>query len=324
MSIINNIKKPIVKEMKKFESFFKSSMKSNAPLLDIITNYILKRKGKQMRPMFVFLTAKLTGTITQSTYHAATFIELMHTASLIHDDVVDDAYERRSFFSINALWKNKIAVLMGDFLLAKGLLLAVEYHEFDLLHIVSDAVKEMSEGELLQIEKARKLDITEDLYFEIIKKKTATLIAACTGSGAKSGGATDEVVERMKQFGDYVGIAFQIKDDIFDYQKNTIIGKPTGNDIKEKKMTLPLIYVLNNCSQSEKRKITRLVRNHNSETKKVNEVIDFVTANGGLEYANSKMDEYKAKALGILDEYPDSEVKTSLVELVNYTTTRKK
>jgi octaprenyl-diphosphate synthase len=276
-----------------------------------------------MRPAFVFLSAKLHGETNRSSHTAAAMIELLHTATLIHDDVVDEAYERRGFFSINALWKNKIAVLTGDFLLAKGLLLAVEEKEFDLLKIVSDSVQEMSEGELLQIEKSRKLNITEEVYFEIIRKKTATLISSCCGAGAKSAGADDKTVERMMLFGKYVGIAFQIKDDIFDYQSKNLIGKPTGNDIKEKKLTLPLIHVLNNVSSSDKKKYLRIINRHNNNSKKVKEVIDFVTKNGGIDYSHTKMIEYKQKALDILSEFPDSKAKQSLSELVEYTTERK-
>ncbi len=324
MSATDIIKAPISDEMKKFEPYFQSFMKSKTPLLDIITRYILKTKGKQMRPMLVFLSAKLTGVITESTYNAASFIELMHTATLIHDDVVDESHQRRGFFSINALWKNKIAVLIGDYFLAKGLLLAVEHNEFDLLRIVSEAVREMSEGELLQIEKARKLDITQDVYFQIITKKTATLIAACTASGAKSSGASDEVVEKMKQFGKYLGIAFQIKDDLFDYQPSGIIGKPTGNDIKEKKMTLPLIYVLNNASDKDRRHIMKLISKNNKNTKNVSEIVDFVKANGGLEYTRKKMEEYHSKAFEIVSQFSESDARTSMIEMVNYAINRKK
>jgi len=324
MSATDIIKAPISDEMKKFEPYFQSFMKSKTPLLDIITRYILKTKGKQMRPMLVFLSAKLTGEITESTYNAASFIELMHTATLIHDDVVDESHQRRGFFSINALWKNKIAVLIGDYFLAKGLLLAVEHNEFDLLRIVSEAVREMSEGELLQIEKARKLDITQDVYFQIITKKTATLIAACTASGAKSSGASDEVVEKMKQFGKYLGIAFQIKDDLFDYQPSGIIGKPTGNDIKEKKMTLPLIYVLNNASDKDRRHIMKLISKNNKNTKNVSEIVDFVKANGGLEYTRKKMEEYHSKAFEIVSQFSESDARTSMIEMVNYAINRKK
>lgn len=324
MSSTDKIKAPIASEMKKFEPYFHSFMKSKTPLLDIITRYIIKRKGKQMRPMLVFLSAKITGGITESTYNAASLIELLHTATLVHDDVVDESYERRGFFSINALWKNKIAVLIGDYLLAKGLLLAVDYNEHDLLRIVSDAVRQMSEGELLQIEKARKLDINQDVYFEIIEKKTATLIAACTASGAKSTGADDATVEKMKLFGEYLGIAFQIKDDLFDYQPSGIIGKPTGNDIKEKKMTLPLIYALNNSPAKERRKIMRMISRNSKNTQKVNEIIAYVKEKNGLEYTRNKMEEYRNKALNIIREFNDSPARDAMIEMVNYTINRKK
>ena len=324
MSKLDIIKAPIKEDIKKFESYFKDLMKSKVPLLNIITNYIIRRKGKQMRPMFVFLSAKLFGGINSSTYIAASLIELLHTATLIHDDVVDNASKRRGIFSINAIWKNKIAVLIGDYLLSKGMLLAVNNNEYDLLKIVSESVKEMSEGELLQIEKARKLDITEEVYFEIIKKKTATLIASCAASGAISAGADDEMVANMKLFGEYTGIAFQIKDDLFDYQKKGIIGKTAGNDIKEKKLTLPLIYVLNNSNKSEKRRIINMVKKHNNNTKKVNEIINLVIKNNGIDYATIKMNEYKDKALELLSKFPENPAKVSLTELVNYTTTREK
>ena len=324
MSSIDKITASISEEMQKFEPYFRNMMKSKVPLLSIITNYIIRRKGKQMRPMFVFLSAKLNGEINHSSYNAAALIELLHTATLIHDDVVDEAYERRNFFSINALWKNKIAVLTGDFLLAKGLMLSIEEKEFDLLKIVSDSVKEMSEGELLQIEKSRKLNITEEVYFEIIRKKTATLISSCCAAGAKSVGVSDDIVEKMKLFGNYVGIAFQIKDDIFDYQSKNLIGKPTGNDIKEKKLTLPLIYVLDNASNSDRKKYLSIVKRHNNNSEKVKEVIDFVVENGGLDYSQKKMMEYIQKAMNILSDFPESAAKKSLSDLVIYTSERKK
>ena len=322
MSALSKIKRPINNEMKEFEKYFRSFMKSKVPLLDIITNYIIRRKGKQMRPIFVFLSAKMLGKINTSTYHAASLIELLHTATLIHDDVVDESYQRRGFFSINALWKNKIAVLVGDYLLSRGLLLAVENKENNLLEIVSEAVREMSEGELLQIEKARKLDITEEVYFDIIEKKTATLIASCTASGAKSVGMDEQVVATMKEFGKNIGIAFQIRDDLFDFQKSNLIGKPTGNDIKEKKMTLPLIYALNNSPEKEKKHIIRLVKKHNNETDKVDEVIKFVKDHDGLEYASRRMKEYQEKALSLIQNFPDNDAKSALVEMVNYTSSR--
>ena len=324
MSSLKRIKEPIKDEIREFERFFKNSMRSKVPLLDIITNYIIRRKGKQIRPVFVFLSAKLHGGITQSTFNAATLVELMHTATLVHDDVVDESYQRRGFFSINALWKNKISVLVGDYLLSKGLLLAVDNEEFQILKIVSDAVKEMAEGELLQIEKARKLNIDEEIYFEIIRKKTAALLAACTAAGAKSANASDEIVEKMRLFGENIGIAFQIKDDLFDYQKNNETGKPSGNDIQEKKMTLPLIYTYNHSSYSKKREIKRTISKHNKDSEKVHKVIDYVNGNGGIQYAEQKMIEYRDKSLDILAEFPDSEAKKALIELVKFTIDRKK
>jgi octaprenyl-diphosphate synthase len=324
MSSINEVKAFVEPEMKKFEPFFKKAVKTKVPLLDIVTNYIIRRKGKQMRPMFVFLSAKLNGGITESSYTAAALIELLHTASLVHDDVVDDSDKRRGFFSINALWRSKIAVLTGDFLLSKGLLLSVENKEYELLEIVSEAVKEMAEGELLQIEKSRKLDITEETYFDIISKKTATLISSCTATGAKSAGADDEAVQKMRDFGLYAGIAFQIKDDLFDYEKTNLTGKPTGNDIKEKKMTLPLIYALNHSEKSEKRRIIKIVRRHNSNKNKVKDVIDFVKTKGGLDYSEKMMHEYKDKAIELLDSYESSEAKDAMRKLVDYIAVRKK
>ncbi len=324
MMTLDEIKAPIAAEMEEFEKKFRASMKSSVPLLDKITHYIVKRKGKQLRPMFVFLTAKLSGGITDSTYRAASLIELLHTATLVHDDVVDDAYERRGFFSINALWKNKIAVLVGDYLLSQGLLLSIDNQEFRLLQITSNAVREMSEGELLQMEKARKLDIKEEVYFDIIRQKTASLIASCCACGAASTGKDDEYIEKMRKFGELTGIAFQIKDDLFDYESSNATGKPTGIDIKEKKMTLPLIYGLNNCSWSEKRRIINLVKNHNTKEDKVQEVIEFVKAKGGIEYAEQRMNEYKDNALAMLTEFPESEARTSLIGLVKFAIARKK
>jgi len=321
---INQIKAPIKEEMQSFEKHFRESMKSSVPLLDKITHYIVKRKGKQMRPMFVFLSAKMFGETTPSSFNAASLIELLHTATLVHDDVVDEAYKRRGFFSINALWKNKIAVLVGDYLLSRGLLLSVDNEEFDLLKIVSTSVKLMSEGELLQIEKARKLDIEEAVYFDIITKKTATLIASCCATGAKSAGQSDEVVERMRLFGETVGICFQIKDDLFDYGSDEDLGKPTGIDIKEKKMTLPLIYSLAKAKKSVRRKIINTVKNNDNDQKKVQEVIDFVIQSGGIEYATGIMNDYKNKALEILEGFPNNPARQSLADLVNYTTERKK
>ena len=297
-------------------------MKSQVPLLDRITHYIVKRKGKQMRPMFVFLSAGLCGGINETTHRAATLIELLHTATLVHDDVVDDSNERRGFFSINALWKNKIAVLVGDYLLSKGLLLSVKYKDYNFLDIVSEAVRVMSEGELLQIEKARKLDISEEIYYEIIRQKTASLIASCCASGAASAGSSQDVVNKMHEFGELIGMAFQIKDDLFDYGPDGVIGKPTGIDIKESKMTLPLIYSLMKADRSTKRRIVNIIKNHNTEDKKVKEVISFVKGSGGMEYATQKMQDYQARAFVVLDTFPDSVFKSSLRELVKYTTER--
>ncbi|AUC16109.1 polyprenyl synthetase [Tenacibaculum sp. SZ-18] len=324
MKPVEEIKLPIAKEMELFESKFKDSMLSKVPLLNRITYYIVRRKGKQMRPMFVFLVAKMVsnGGFDERTYRGASVVELIHTATLVHDDVVDDSNRRRGFFSINALWKNKIAVLVGDFLLSKGLLLSIDNEDFDLLKLISIAVREMSEGELLQIEKARKLDITEDVYFEIIRQKTATLIAACCAIGAASVGGSNDTVQKMRKFGEYIGIAFQIKDDLFDYTEEKI-GKPTGIDIKEQKMTLPLIYALNNCSYEKKKWLINSVKNHNKNKKRVKEVITFVKETGGLEYTIEKMHKYKNRALAILENYPDSEYKRSLHQMIEYVVERK-
>ena len=310
--------------MERFEQKFKESMNSNVPLLNRITHFIIRRKGKQMRPMFVFLVAKMVsdGNFTEKTYRGAALIELIHTGSLVHDDVVDDSNRRRGFFSINALWKNKIAVLVGDYLFSKSLLLSVDHNDFDLLKLVSIALKEITEGELLQIEKARQLDITEAIYFEIIRQKTATLIAACCGIGAASVGAEEKEIQTMRHFGELIGIAFQIKDDLFDYTDEKI-GKPTGIDIKERKMTLPLIHVLNQANAKEKRWLINSIKNHNKDKKRVKEVIAFVKDNGGIDYAIEKMQDYQQKALDILETYPDSQYKNSLVEMVNYVIERK-
>jgi octaprenyl-diphosphate synthase len=319
MKAVELIKQPILQEMDLFESKFSEAMATKVPLLNRITGYIVRRKGKQMRPMFVFLVAKMVsgGKFEERTYRGAAIIELIHTATLVHDDVVDDSNRRRGFFSINALWKNKIAVLVGDFLLSKGLLLSIDNNDFDILKLISTAVREMSEGELLQIEKARNLDITEAVYFEIIRQKTATLIAACCGIGAASVGSSEEEVEKMRLFGEYIGIAFQIKDDLFDYSEAKI-GKPTGIDIKEQKMTLPLIYTLNNCDAKDKKWLINSVKNHNKDKKRVKEVIAFVKEKGGMEYTISQMKAYQAKALDILNTYPDSPYKQSLETMVNY------
>jgi octaprenyl-diphosphate synthase len=324
MSKIDIIKTPIKDEMQKFQPYFKEHIKSKASLLNVIINYLLKRKGKQMRPMLVFLSAKMFDKVNESTYHAASLIELMHTATLVHDDVVDDSNMRRGFFSINALWKNKIAVLLGDYLLAKGLLLAVHKNEFELLKIVSKAVEQMSEGELLQIEKARKLDIDKDTYFDIIKKKTAALMVACTAAGSFSVGVSNENLKLMEQFGEYLGIAFQIRDDLFDYDRNGNFGKPSGNDIKERKMTLPFIHALNKCSKPERSKIIRMMRKKNKSAQMVDEIMDFVRSYGGIEYAENIMFDYKNKALDILSQLPQNEANNSLTALLEYTVSRTK
>lgn len=315
------IQAPVATEMAEFEKKFRQSMRSKVMLLDKITGYIVRRKGKQMRPLFVFLTAGLTKGIQEATYRGASMIELMHTATLVHDDVVDDSHYRRGFFSVNALWKNKIAVLVGDFLLSRGLLLSLENNDFELLRIVSRAVKEMSEGELLQMEKARKLDITEDVYYEVIKQKTASLITACCEVGASSSGADAETVKKMGEFGVNVGMAFQIKDDLFDYGSHEI-GKPTGIDIKEKKMTLPLIYALNKADKSQKKRIKKLIKHSAEQPKNVDEVIQFVKSSGGIEYATKVMNEYHQQANQILESFPASQYRDSLMKLVQFTIDR--
>jgi octaprenyl-diphosphate synthase len=316
-SLLKEIKAPIASELEAFEKHFRGSMKSKVPLLDKITYYIVQRKGKQIRPIFVFLSAKIWGEINDSTNNAASMIELLHTATLVHDDVVDDSYERRGFFSINALWKNKIAVLVGDYLLSRGLLLAVDNKEYDLLHIVSTAVKEMSEGELLQIEKARRLDIEESIYFDIIRQKTASLIAAACAAGTSSITKDKEIIDKMRQFGEMIGIAFQIKDDLFDYGTASI-GKPKGIDIKEKKMTLPLIFALSQSTKQEKKYIINSIKNNSTKNKVIREVIQFVKDKGGLEYASKAMYEYKSNAMKLVESFPENEAKKSLVRLVDY------
>jgi len=321
--VIDKIQQPIAFEMEAFEQKFKDSMKSNVQLLDKIMQYIVKRKGKQMRPMLVFLSAKMFGEIQEPAYTAASLIELLHTATLVHDDVVDDSLQRRGYFSVNALWKNKIAVLVGDYLLSRGLLLSVNQNQFQLLKIVSNAVKEMSEGELLQIEKARRLDIQENVYYDIIRQKTASLIASCCAAGACAAGADDITIEKMRLFGETTGIAFQIKDDLFDYGVDDV-GKPLGIDIKEKKMTLPLIYALQQSTFLEKRSIISIVKNNNNDNQKVQQVIDFVIAKGGIEYATQAMLTYRDKALKMLKDLPQNECNASLAALVNYTVDRKK
>ncbi len=312
----------IAEELHIFEQKFAESVKSNTPLLDRIMKYIIKRKGKQLRPMFVFLSAKLHGEVNESTYRAAALVELLHTATLVHDDVVDESLERRGFFSINALWKNKIAVLVGDYLLSKGLLLSTEAGDFRHLDILSNAVKEMSEGELLQIETARKLNLKEDIYFEIIRSKTASLLSSACAVGAWSTSHNESITAKMKTFGEKTGIAFQIKDDLFDYGSDDI-GKPTGNDLKEKKLTLPLIYTLNNINGAEKRKIIYIIKNQNKDPGKIKYVLQKVTESGGIKYASKKMTEYRDQALAILFEFPKSDVRKGLEELVLFTTDRK-
>lgn len=308
-------------ELKQFETQFKHAVKSNVALLDKIMQYVVKRKGKQLRPMFVLLSAKLGGEVNDSTYRAASLVELLHTATLVHDDVVDELLERRGFFSINALWKNKIAVLVGDYLLSKGLLLSLDNSDFKTLQILSTAVKAMSEGELLQIEKARNLNLKEDIYFEIIKNKTASLVASSCAAGASTTFKNELDIERMRLFGEKVGMAFQIKDDLFDYGSANV-GKPTGNDIKEKKLTLPLIYTLNKVPPSLKRKMIYILKNENTRKESVNFLITEVQKAGGIEYATEKMFTYRDEALAALYEFPFSEVRQGLEELVRYTTDR--
>ena len=325
MQEVVKIRQPIIEEMDRFEEKFKAAMTSNVSLLNRITYYIASRKGKQMRPMFVFLVAKLLGEgkIEERTYRGASIIELIHTASLVHDDVVDGSERRRGFFSINALWKNKIAVLVGDYFFSKGLLLSLDHDDFDLLKIVSEAVREMSQGELLQLEKARRLDIDEPVYYDIIRQKTATLIAACCAMGAASVGSSKEEIERFHSFGEYAGMAFQIKDDLFDYGDDRI-GKPTGIDIKEQKMTLPLIHVINKVDKKQRNWLIDSVKRHNTDKKRVKEVIQFVKDQGGLEYAERQMIHYKDAALELLSKYPDNEYKEALANLVTYVVDRKK
>lgn len=320
---MQSVQQLIGPELHLFEQKFAASVKGSNPLLDRILRFIIRRKGKQMRPMFVLLSAQIAGgAITEPAYRAASLIELLHTATLVHDDVVDNSMVRRNFFSVNALWKNKIAVLVGDYLLSKGLLLSVEHGDFRILQITSRAVKEMSEGELLQMEKARKLDITEEVYFEIIRAKTATLLSAACSAGAFAATDNEEAAEHFRIFGEKVGIAFQIKDDLFDYGQEQI-GKPTGIDIKEKKMTLPLIYTLQHADQATRRRIIYIVKNQSTDRKKVAEVISLVQASGGIEYAAGKMEEYRVEALRLLHEYPDSPARAAMEELVNYAIDRK-
>ncbi len=323
MLTVKEIMAPIELEMNEFEHRFRESMKSRVPLLDKITHYIIKRKGKQMRPMFIFLTAKMLGNTTDQTYDAASLVELLHTATLVHDDVVDDANERRGFFSVNALWKNKVAVLVGDYMLSRVLLLSIEKNNVRLLEIIARAVREMSEGELLQIEKARRLDITEEVYFEVIRQKTASLIATCCESAAVSADRED-MAPVMRQFGELVGLSFQIKDDIFDYGSPGNIGKPTGLDIRERKITLPLIHVLNTAPKEVRNELINIVKNHNENPKKVQHAVEMVIEHGGITYAHQRMMELAQQALQLLEQIPDSASKRSLIGLVEYTTQREK
>jgi len=309
-------------EMENFERKFRDSMRTKVSLLDRIMTYIVKRKGKQIRPMLVFLSAGVCGEITEKTYRGAVLVELLHTATLIHDDVVDDSAERRGFFSINALWKNKIAVLVGDYLLSRGLLLAVDNGDYPLLQVSSNAVKTMSEGELLQLEKARRMNFNEDVYFDIIRMKTASLIASCCAMGARSVLDNDDMVEKMRLFGEYVGIAFQIKDDLFDYG-NDDTGKPSGSDIKEKKLTLPLIHALGNADKSERKRIIKLIKNYKDDNKELKMLFDFVKINGGIGYSEKMMAQYQGKAFDILRTFPESVYRKSLEDLVVYTTSRR-
>ncbi len=324
MKALQKIKSPIEQELIDFEPYFKKSLQSDIPLLATILNYLYRTKGKQLRPMFVFLSAKLHGGTNESSKLAACSVELLHTATLVHDDVVDESYERRGMFSVKALWKNKLAVLVGDYILAKGLLLQLENKKYNFLHLISRAVQDMSEGEILQMKKSRKLDIDDDTYFEIIRKKTASLIATSMAIGAASATEDEEIVEKMYRIGQDAGIAFQIKDDIFDYQSKGIIGKPIGNDIKEKKITLPLLHILNNSDNSERKRILRMVKRRNKNTQAVKELIQLVIDRGGLEYAELRMLEFKDKAVAGLMEFPESDARESLIELMEYITTRKK
>ncbi|WP_426479257.1 polyprenyl synthetase family protein [Chryseobacterium sp. CBSDS_008] len=322
-NIVEEIKRPINDEMKLFEQKFYESMQSKVALLDKVTRFIVTTKGKQMRPMFVFLCAKLVGEVTEKTYRGASMIELIHTATLVHDDVVDESFKRRNFFSINALWKNKIAVLVGDYLLSKSVLLSTDHKDYDLLGVISRTIREMSEGELLQLEKARKLDITEDVYYEIIRQKTATLIAACCEIGVLSNNADEALAKKMMDFGTFTGMAFQIKDDLFDYLSSNVIGKPVGIDIKEQKMTLPLIHTLKIAAEKDRKYYFETIKRYNNNPKRVKELIEFVKSSGGLEYAITVMKDFHQKAKNILNEFPDSEARTSLYNMLDYVIERK-
>ncbi|HOB24424.1 MAG TPA: polyprenyl synthetase family protein [Kaistella sp.] len=322
-NIVEEIKKPIATEMKLFEQKFYESMQSNVPLLDKVTRFIVTTKGKQMRPMFVFLCSKLVGEVNEKSFRGASMIELIHTATLVHDDVVDESFKRRNFFSINALWKNKIAVLVGDYLLSKAVLLSTDHKDFDLLAVISRTIREMAEGELLQLEKARKLDITEDVYYEIIRQKTATLIAACCEIGVLSNNADEKMAAKMKEFGTLTGMAFQIKDDLFDYITSNIIGKPVGIDIKEQKMTLPLIYTLRTANETDRKYYFNTIKRYNNDTKRVKELVEFVKKSGGLDYAIGVMKDFHQKAKDILNEFPESESRQSLHLMLDYVIERK-
>lgn len=324
MTKLAEIRQPVEEEMKAFDRLFKSAISSHIPLVNIVTRYVIRRKGKQMRPLFVFLTSKMTGQVTESTFTAASLIEMMHTATLVHDDVVDESNERRGVFSINAIWKSKVAVLFGDYLLARGLLLAVEKKDYRLLEIVSNASREMSEGELVQIQKSRSLNIDTETYYEVIRKKTASLIAACTSSGATASGADQEVIDRVYEMGINIGMAFQIKDDLFDYQPHGMIGKPTGNDIKDKKFTLPLIFALNQAEPAKRKAMIRKIKNGNRSSKVVGEVIEFVREMGGIDFARKKMEEFKSQALSVLESFPESPARNALNDLVEFTVSRSK
>ena len=324
MKSLSTIKKPISKDIKAYQKVFNEAVRSKVPLLDVIMKYILHTKGKEIRPIIVLYSARLVGEINQSTYYAATLIELLHTATLVHDDVVDNSNKRRGMFSINALWKNKIAVLSGDYLLAKGLLLAIETKNPHLLEYVSKATRDMSEGELLQIEKARKLDISVELYYEVIRKKTASLLASCFATGASSTISDKALIEKMWQIGEYTGMAFQIMDDVLDYEKTSVTGKPTGIDIKEKKVTLPLIYLLNQAEHDEKRKLMDIVKHKNNNSQSVSWLIQEVHKAGGIDYARKKMEEFKSKALELLWEFPENDARQALENIIEFTTSRDK
>jgi octaprenyl-diphosphate synthase len=323
LKTLEEIKAPIEKQLEIFEERFEAELKSQVSLLDTIMRFVIKRKGKQVRPLFIFLSAEICGKTNDATYHAASLIEMLHTATLIHDDVVDDSMQRRGFFSLNALWGNKVAVLIGDYLLSKGLLLSLKNGAYQMLHICSDAIREMSEGELLQIEKARRLDIKEEIYFEIIRKKTASLIASACAAGAASAGASDADIEKMRLLGEKIGIAFQIRDDLFDFGDGDA-GKPQGNDIQEKKMTLPLIHALNSCYKNTRSHIIKIIKNENTNPKKIHEVTEFVINSPGIAYTRQKMNEFRDDAITLLRSFPESDARTAMEDLVLFVTERKK